>query len=109
MDSNDTVYIAKLEDVILNDFSKRIDTNVDVDFFLLAAFLDPRWKELRMVNKPGRDKAFERIRREMSLLEQPSSPARDEQPAPKRRLLDFDDESDEEEDEDALDAELRRF
>ena len=109
VDSNDSVYIAKLKDVILNDFNKRIETNVDVDFFLLAAFLDPRWKELRMVNKPGRDKAFERIRREMSLLEQPSSPARDEQPAPKRRLLDFDDESDEEEDEDALDAELRRF
>ena len=42
VDSNDSIYIARLKEVILNDFNRRIEINVDVNFFLLAAFLDPR-------------------------------------------------------------------
>ena len=110
VDSNDSVYIAKLKEVILNEFNKRIATNVDVDFFALAAFLDPRWKDLRMIKKQDRDRAIERIEEEMNSLEKTSQPTREVEPAPKRRLLDFD-ESDEEGDEEteAMAAELRRF
>ena len=110
IDSSDSVYIAKMKAVILDDFNKRIATNVDQDFFLLATLLDPRWKELKMVAKQGRDGAYERIRREMSSLEQSSMPTKEVEPKPKRRLLDFDQSDDEESDnDDALDAELRRF
>ena len=42
VDSHDSIYIARLKEVILNDFNRRIEINVDVNFFLLAAFLDPR-------------------------------------------------------------------
>merc|ERR1719222_1144879 len=110
VDSNDSVYIAKLKEVILNEFNKRIATNVDVDFFALAAFLDPRWKDLRMIKKQDRDRAIERIEEEMNSLEKTSQPTREVEPAPKRRLLDFD-ESDEEGDEEteAMAAELRRY
>ena len=40
VDSNDSIYIARLKEVILNDFNRRIEINVDVNFFLLAAFLN---------------------------------------------------------------------
>ena len=63
-----------------------------------------------MVAKQRRDGAYERIRREMSSLEQASMPTKEVEPKPKRRLLDFDQSDDEESDnDDALDAELRRF
>ena len=96
--------------MILNDFNKRIDKNVDQKFFLMATLLDPRWKELKMVRQPARDGAYERVRREMESL-----PVKEVEvePKPKKRKmleLDFDNESDEDGDEDdALDAELRRF
>ena len=99
-----------MKTVILNDFNKRIDKNVDQKFFLMATLLDPRWKELKMVRQPARDGAYERVRREMESL-----PVKEVEvePKPKKRKmleLDFDNESDEDGDEDdALDAELRRF
>ena len=99
-----------MKEVILEDFNNRIETNVDVDFFLLATFLDPRWKELRMVSKQRRENAFER---EMSSFMQTTSPVKAVDPEPKKRkLLDFD-ESDESceagDEEDVMDAELKRF
>ena len=99
-----------MKTVILNDFNKRIDKNVDQKFFLMATLLDPRWKELKMVRQPARDGAYERVRREMESL-----PVKEVEvePKPKKRKmleLDFDNESDEDGDEDdALDAELRSF
>ena len=109
VESSDSVYMANMKTVILNDFNKRIATNVDVDFFLLAALLDPRWKELKMVRKPQRDEAYERVRKEMSDLGS-SLPVQEVSPKPKkRRLLDFDESDEEGGEDDALDAELRRF
>jgi len=99
-----------MKTVILNDFNKRIDKNVDQKFFLMATLLDPRWKELKMVRQPARDGAYERVRREMESL-----PVKEVEvePKPKKRKmleLDFDNESDEDGvEDDALDAELRRF
>ena len=105
-----------MKTVILNDFNKRIDKNVDQKFFLMATLLDPRWKELKMVRLPARDGAYERVRREMeSLPVKEMGPVKEVEvePKPKKRKmleLDFDNESDEDGDEDdALDAELRRF
>ena len=48
--------------------NRRIEINVDVNFFLLAAFLDPRWKDLKMISQQKRDKASDMIRREMLAL-----------------------------------------
>ena len=63
-----------------------------------------------MIKKSVRDNVHQRIRREMSSLEQSTSPTKDLEPLPKRRMLDFDESDDEEDEEtDALDAELRRF
>ena len=105
-----------MKTVILNDFNKRIDKNVDQKFFLMATLLDPRWKELKMGRQPARDGAYERVRREMeSLPVKEMAPVKEVEvePKPKKRKmleLDFDNESDEDGDEDdALDAELRRF
>ena len=109
-DSNDPVYIANLKETILQDFTTRINKNVDGNFLLLATALDPHWKDLKVINKSGRERAFKRLREEMSSLELPSQAKDDEPPKPKRRLLDFD-QSDDEESEgeaDALDTELTR-
>ena len=70
VDSNDSIYIARLKEVILNGVNRRIEINVDVNFFLLAAFLDPRWKDLKMISQQKRDKASDMIRREMLTLKQ---------------------------------------
>ena len=110
-DNSDPVYIAKLKEVILEDFVKRANSNIDGNFLLLATALDPRWKDLKVITKESRDRAFGRLKKEMMSL-QPSTSSGTEQEQeskPKRRLLDFDasDESIEEEDE--LDAELSRL
>ena len=101
-----------MKTVILNDFNKRIDKNVDQKFFLMATLLD----ELKMVRQPARDGAYERVRREMeSLPVKEMAPVKEVEvePKPKKRKmleLDFGNGSDEDGDEDdALDAELRRF
>ena len=111
-DLSDPVYIGKMKEAILEDFTTRLNTNVDGNFLLLATALDPHWKDLKVISKEGRERAFKRLREEMSSLEKFSRAKKDE-PAPskpKRRLLDFD-ESDEEleEEKDALDTELTRF
>ena len=110
-DNSDPVYIAKLKEVILEDFVKRANSNIDGNFLLLATALDPRWKDLKVIAKESRDRAFGRLKKEMMSL-QPSTSSgteQEQQSKPKRRLLDFDasDESIEEEDE--LDAELSRL
>ena len=110
-DNSDPVYIAKLKEVILEDFVKRANSNIDGNFLLLATALDPRWKDLKVITKESRDRALGRLKKEMMSL-QPSTSSGTEQEQeskPKRRLLDFDasDESIEEEDE--LDAELSRL
>ena len=112
VDSNDSIYIARLKEVILNDFNRRIEINVDVNFFLLAAFLDPRWKDLKMISQQKRDKASDMIRREMLALKQQISPATDmgsKPPKAKKMMLDFDESDEEGDEDDAQDAELRRF
>ena len=109
-DSSDPVYIAKMKETILDDFTARINKNVDGNFLLLATALDPHWKDLKVINKVGRDKTFKRLREAMSSLEMSSRADAVDAPKPKRRLLDFD-PSDEESDEDTdlLDTELSRF
>ena len=97
--------------LILEDFVKRANSNIDGNFLLLATALDPRWKDLKVITKESRDRAFGRLKNEMMSL-QPSTSSgteQEQQSKPKRRLLDFDasDESIEEEDE--LDAELSRL
>ena len=110
VDSYGSIYIARLKEVILNDFNRKIEINVDVNFFLLAAFLDPRWKDLKMISQQKRDKASDMIRREMLTLKQQISTAKDMGSKPPKKMMLVFDESDEEGDEDdAQDAELRRF
>ena len=60
-DSSDPVYIAKMKETILDDFTARINKNVDGNFLLLATALDPHWKDLKVINKSGRDKTFKRF------------------------------------------------
>ena len=65
-----------------------------------------------MISKDGRERAFKRLRDEMSSLEKSSRAKKDEPalPKPKRTLLDFDESDKElEEETDALDTELTRF
>ena len=112
VDSHDSIYIARLKEVILNDFNRKIEINVDVNFFHLAAFLDPQWKDLKMISQQKRDKASDMIRREMLALKQQISPATDmgsKPPKAKKMMLDFDESDEEGDEDDAQDAELRRF
>ena len=41
-DSSDPLYIARMEEVISENFSRRVAKNIDTDFFLLATALNPR-------------------------------------------------------------------
>ena len=112
-ESSDPVYIARMKRVILEDFNKRVAKNIDTDFFLSATALDPRWKDLKMIKRNERDLVFAKIQREMSSLEK-SNPAVEEAEVknkPKRRLLDFDESDSDEEsnEEDSVEAELKRF
>ena len=112
-DLSDSVYIGKIKGTILEDFTTRINTNVDGNFLLLATALDPHWKDLKVISKDGRERTFKKLRNEMSSLEKSSRAKKNEPaapPKPKRRLLDFDESEEElEEETDALDTELTRF
>ena len=111
-DSSDPLYIARMKEVILEDFNRRVAKNIDTDFFLLATALDPRWKDLKMIRRSERDLVFTRLQREMSILTKPNLPAEEvsKEPPKKRRLLDFDESDDEESnEEDPMEAELKRF
>ena len=110
-DSSDPLYIARMKEVILEDFNRRVAKNIDTDFFLLATALDPRWKDLKMIRRSERDLVFTRLQREMSILTKPNLAAEEVSSKPKkRRLLDFDESDDEESDkEDPMEAELKRF
>jgi hypothetical protein len=94
-DSSDPMYIAKLKQVILADFNRRVAKNIDTEFFLLATALDPCWKDLKMIKRDERDLVFAKIRKEMFSREKSNTPDEEVKSKPKRRLLDFD-ESDEE-------------
>ena len=110
-DSSDPLYIARMKEVILEDFNRRVDKNIDTDFFLLATALDPRWKDLKMIRRHERGLVFTRLQTEMSILTKPNLAAEEVSSKPKkRRLLDFDESDDEESDkEDPMEAELKRF
>ena len=111
-DSSDPLYIARMKEVILEDFNRRVAKNIDTDFFLLATALDPRWKDLKMIRRSERDLVFTRLQREMSILTKPNLPAEEvvSNKPKKRRLLDFDESDDEESnEEDPMEAELKRF
>ena len=41
-DNSDPLYIARNEEVISENFSRRVAKNIDTDFFLLATALNPR-------------------------------------------------------------------
>ena len=109
-DSSDPMYIASLKEAILKDFVARANSNVDGDFLLLATALDPQWKDLKVINKSGREKCWQKIRTEMDLLRGEEVVARDkiDGPKPKRRLLDISVSDDESDDENGMD-ELTRF
>ena len=100
-----------MKEVILEDFNRRVAKNIDTDFFLLATALDPRWKDLKMIRRSERDLVFTRLQREMSILTKPNLAAEEVSSKPKkRRLLDFDESDDEESnEEDPMEAELKRF
>ena len=101
-----------MKEVILEDFNRRVTKNIDTDFFLLATALDPRWKDLKMIRRSERDLVFTRLQREMSILTKLNLPAEEmsKEPPKKRRLLDFDESDDEESnEEDPMEAELKRF
>ena len=108
-DSSDPMYIAKLKQVILADFNRRVAKNIDTEFFLLATALDPRWKDLKMIKRDERDLVFAKIRKEMFSREKSNTPDEEMKSKPKRRLLDFDESDEENSEEDPLDAELKRF
>ena len=52
---------------LIEDCTRRIESNVDVDFFLLAAALDPRWKDLKMIRKPEKTEPLKESRRRWRL------------------------------------------
>ena len=110
-DSSDPLYIARMKEVILEDFNRRVAKNIDTDFFLLATALDPRWKDLKMIRRHERGLVFTRLQTEMSILTKPNLAAEEVSSKPKkRRLLDFDESDDEEGNkEDPMEAELKRF
>ena len=108
-DSSDPVYIARMKRVILEDFNRRVAKNIDTDFFLSATALDPRWKDLKMIKRNERDLVFGRIQSEMSSLEKSNLAAEEVKNKPKRRLLDFDESDEESNEEDPVEAELKRF
>ena len=60
-DSSDPLYIARMEEVISENFSRRVAKNIDTDFFLLATALNPRWKDLKMIKRHERDLVFARL------------------------------------------------
>ena len=59
-DISDQVYIAKLKDVILEDFIKRTNSNVDDNLLPLATAFGLRWKDLKVISKEVRDRTFRR-------------------------------------------------
>ena len=59
-----------------------------------------------MIKRHEQDLVFARLQSELSFLAKPNMPAEEVNNKPKRRLLDFDEESNE---EDPMKAELKRF
>ena len=60
LNTSDPVYIAKMKEIILKDFIKRVSDNVDGNFLLISTALDPRFKSLKMIddNTGAREQVF---------------------------------------------------
>ena len=103
-DSDDPVYIAKMKEIILEDFKPRLIENLNFELLLKATALDPRFKLMKMVeDKEGREKVFDKIEEELNALSQKKTVTtkKDENvvKVKKQKLcLDFD-ESDEEDEQ----------
>ena len=70
-DSDDPVYIAKMKEIILEDFKPRLIENLNFELLLKATALDPRFKLMKMVeDKEGREKVFDKIEEELNALSQ---------------------------------------
>jgi hypothetical protein len=114
-DSNDPVYLARMKEVILKDFKKRIAENLNGGFLFISTALDPRFKNLKMIeDKEGREGVFRKIEKEMREMskEAPTETLVDDDQKIKKRNLCLDyDESDEEteDDVDTIEKEMTRY
>ena len=65
VDEEDPGYISEMKKIMLQDFRKRCEDNLDMKFLVKTTALDPRFKNLKVVeDKSARDKVFEELEAE---------------------------------------------
>ena len=65
-DSEDPVYMVNMKKIMLDDLKERVADNLNGKFLLKATALDPRFKNLKMVEtKTGREGIFTEIESEL--------------------------------------------
>ena len=113
-DDEDVTYIADLKKVILQGFKERVQDNIDLKFLTKTVALDPRFKNMKVVDdKPKREKTFADLEKEIRDNQEKTREEAEENietEGKKRKLcLDFP-ESDEEDDEsDEISKEMSKY
>ena len=116
---DDPKYISEMKNIILEDFKMRVGKYLNNGFLFKATALDPRFKKLKMVDdKKARERVYERILSEARRHLESSNNIHQEAlleehklPEKKRKIgLDYpESESEEEDDNDALETEWRNY
>ena len=101
----DPIYIARLKEAILNDFINRIDGDINFKVLEKCTALDPRYKNLKIIDKNRRNEVFEALELEMKEIERKGSPevVNNFEKSVKRQKMDLNFSESESEEESELD------
>lgn len=115
--SNDATYIAEMKSLMFEDIKERMKKNLNFSIMSKSTVLDPRFKDLKMIEKFQRKAVYESIEMELFLLNDASkaretndgSDSEDVEPVSKKAKVCFDYyESDDEDIEDVFDDEAKK-
>lgn len=116
MDEEDTSYISEMKEIILKDFKDRSAKNLDGKFLLKTTALDPRFKNLKVLDvKEARDKVFQELEKEAKKMAKDKDTetikeVEDITKVKKRKMgLDFDESDEDGEEYDEIKKEIESY
>ena len=71
--NNDVTYIAEMKSLMLEDIKERMKKNLNFPIMIKCTVLDPRFKDLKMIEKHKRNSIYESIETKLYLLNNSTS------------------------------------
>lgn len=114
VDQEDPVYISQMKEIMIEDFRKRCDDNLDIKFLCKTSALDPRFKNLKVIHdKSARDKVFKELEAEAKAAaesaEDNDEPGSEVENKKQKYALDFDQSDDEDTAQDEVKREVEAY